>query len=106
MKESVHALEIDERTEVGEVLDRADNFVAGLDGLKERLALLGALGFDDFAAGENDILALVVDFDDFEFVNVSDVFGKIFRWNDVHLRTWQEGFDTDVDGKTAFERLP
>ena len=85
MKESVHALEIHERTEVGEVLDRADDLVADLDGLEKCLALLGALGFDDFAAGEDDVLALVVDLDDFELVNVSNVFGEIFRWNDVHL---------------------
>ena len=103
VEESVHALEIDERTEVGDVLDRADDLVADLDGLEECLALLGALGFDDFAAGENDVLALVVDLDDFELVDVSDVFGEIFRWNDVHLRTGKEGFHADVDGETAFD---
>jgi hypothetical protein len=71
--------------------------------LEELLAEFGALGFDDFAAGKHDVLALVVDLDDFEFVNVADVFVEILRRDDVHLRAGKEGFDADVDGEAAFD---
>ena len=50
VEKTVHALEVDEGTEVGEVLDRTGDLVADLDRLKECLTKLGALGFDDFAA--------------------------------------------------------
>lgn len=85
VEKSVHALEIDEGTEVGDVLDRAGDLVADFDTGEEGLAELGALGFDDFAAGNDDVFTVVVDFNDFEFVNVADVFVEVLRWDDVHL---------------------
>ena len=103
VEQAIHAGEIDEGAEIGEVLDRTDHLVADLDGLQERLALLGALGFDDFAAGKDDVFALVVDLDDLEFVDVSNEFGKILGWDDVHLGAGEESLDTDVDGETAFD---
>ena len=65
--------------------------------------LLGTLGFDDLAAGNNDVFALVVDLDDFELVNITDVLVEVFRRDDVDLRTGKECFDTDIDGKAAFD---
>jgi hypothetical protein len=85
VEQSVHTGEIDEGTEVGEVLDGADHFVANFDRLEKRLALLGALGLDDLAAGKDDVLALVVDLDDLELENISDIFGEILRWDDIDL---------------------
>ena len=103
VEQTVHALEIDERAEVGDVLDRAGDLVADLDGLEETLAEFGALGFDDFAAGKDDVLALVVDLDDLEFVDVADVFVEVLGRDDIDLRAGQEGFDADVDGEAAFD---
>ena len=103
MEQAVHTSEIDEGTEIGEILDRTDDLVADLDGLKERLALLGALGFDDFAAGKDDIFALVVDLDDLEFVDVSNEFGKILGWDDIHLGAGEESLDPNIDGESAFD---
>ena len=85
VKKSVHALEVDERTEVGEVLDLSGDLVAHGNGLEELLAALGALGLDDFTTGKNDVLAVVVDLNDFEFVDVAHVFGEILGRNDVDL---------------------
>ncbi len=74
-----------------------------VDGLEERLALLGALGLDDLAAAEDDVLAVVVDLDDLELVDVADVFVEIFRRDDVDLRAGKEGLDADVDHEAAFD---
>jgi len=60
-------------------------------------------GFDDFAAAEDDVLAVVVDLDDLEFVDLADVFVEILRRDDVDLRAGQEGFDADVDHEAAFD---
>ena len=52
----------------------AVDLVADLDAAQKLLALFGALLLDDFAAGEDDVLALVVDLDDLEIVGVADKF--------------------------------
>jgi hypothetical protein len=103
VEQTVHAVEIDERTEVGDVLDDADDLVAGGDAVEELLALLGALGLDDFAAGEHDVFALVVDLDDLELEHLADVLVEILRRDDVDLAAGQEGFDADVDHEAAFD---
>ena len=103
VEQAVHAAEVDEDAEVGDVLDHALDDVADLDGLEELLALLGALGLDDLTAGEDDVLPLVVDFDDFEFVDLAEVFVEIFRRDDVDLGAGEESFDADVDHEAAFD---
>ena len=103
VEKAVHALKVDEGTEVGEVLDRTGDLVADLDGLEELLTKLGALGFDDFAAGKDDVLALVVDLDDFELVDIADVLVEVLRRDDVDLRARKECLDSDIDGEAAFD---
>ena len=64
--------EVDERAEIGDVLDRALADVAGHH-LGEQLgAFVVAFLLDQFAAGEDDVLAFLVDLDDLEFVGVAD----------------------------------
>ncbi len=101
MQQAVHAVQVDERAEVREVLDGALHPVARLDRLEEDLALFGALGLDHFAAGEDDVLALVVHLDDFEFVDVAHVFVQILGRNDVHLGAGQKGLHAHVDHQAA-----
>ena len=85
MQEAVDAVEVHKRTEVGDVFDRADDFVADVDPAEEGLAFIRAFLLDDFAAAENDVFAILVDFDDFEIVGVVDELLKIFRRDDVDL---------------------
>ena len=79
------------------------NGAADLDAIEEFLALLGAFLLDELAAGEDDVLAVVVDLDDLEVVGVAHELLEIFRGNDVDLGSGKEGFDADIDGKTAFD---
>ena len=72
VQQAVHTVEVDERAEIGDVLDGALADVAR-DHLGEQLwRALGAFLFDEFAAGQHDVLPLLVDFDDFELVGVAD----------------------------------
>ncbi len=45
----------------------------GVISREELLALLGAFLLDEFAAGQDDVLPLLVDLDDLEIVGVADV---------------------------------
>ena len=103
VEQAVHAAEVDEGAEVGDIFNGAGDFVAGFDGFEEALALFGAFRFDDFAAGEDDVFAIVVDLDDLEFVNIADVSVEFLWWDDVDLGAGQECFDADVDGQAAFD---
>ena len=85
MKEPIHALKIDERTKVGDVLNLSLNLVTNGNSLKELLAKLSTLSLDHFPAGDDKILAIVVNFDDFEFVDVAHVFLQVAGRNDVDL---------------------
>ncbi len=103
MEETVDAIEVDERTEVREVLDLPLDLVADLHGSQELLAFVRAFLFDDFAAAEDHIFAVFVDFDDFEIVGVVDELGEVFRWDDVDLRGGKECFHADIDDQAAFD---
>ena len=58
---------------------------------------------DQFAAGEDDVLALLVDLDDLEIVGVADELGEVLGRDDVDLRGGQERLDADVDQQAAFD---
>ncbi len=103
VEEAVHAVEVDEGAEIGEVLDRAADDIARLGGTEEVRALLRALLLDQFPAGKDDVFAVVVDLDDLEIVGVGDELIEILGRDDVDLGAGKEGFDADVDGETAFD---
>ena len=103
VEQAIHAIEIDECTEVSQVLDAARDHVADLHAFEELLALLAPLLLDQFAPAENDVLPVVVDLDNLEIVGVADELLQIFRRNDVDLRSRQERFDADVHHQAAFD---
>ncbi len=70
---------------------------------RKRWRLLGAFLLDEFAAAQDDVLAVVVDLDDLEVVGVADELLEILRGNDIDLRAGQECLDADVDGEAAFD---
>src|SRR5687768_11940311 len=90
MEQSVHAIEVDERTEVGEVLDRALDAVADASAVEELGTLLCALLFDELTTAENHVLPVVVDLDDLKVVGVADEVIQFLRRNDVDLRAGAE----------------
>ena len=103
MQEAVDAVEVDECTEVGDVFDRADDFIADGDSAEESLAFLRAFLLDDFAAAENHIFAVFVDFDDLEIVGISNELLEVLWRHDVDLGCGEESLHTHVDGEAAFD---
>ncbi len=103
VEQTIHAIEVDECAEVCDVFDGAVDAVADVHAVQELLALFAALLLDHFAAGENNVLPVVVDFDDLEIVSVADELLQILWRNDIDLRRGQKCFDADVDHQSAFD---
>ncbi len=102
-KQAVDAVEVDERAEVGEVLHRAGHGRAGHHGFEERLTLLAAFALNEFATAEDDVAAVVVDFDNAEIVGVAEEHAEVLRLDDVDLRAGAERLDADIDHEAAFD---
>src|SRR5207248_400828 len=54
------------------------------------------------AAAENDVFAVVVEFNDLEIVGVANELLQILWWNDVDLRCRQKRLNTDVHHQPTF----
>ena len=93
----------DERTEIGDVLDRALDRAALFDAAEQLRAFLGAFGFNELTAGENDVLALFVQLDDFALEGLAFVNAEIFRRDDINLRAGQKCLDAHVEHETTLD---
>ena len=104
VQQAVHAVEVDERTEIGDVLDRCPcGCWPGWIVSRSSRRLLRALLLDEFAAGENDVLPVEVDLEDLEVVGLADVLVEILRGLDVDVRSRQERVDADADDQAALD---
>jgi hypothetical protein len=103
VEQAVNAIEVNERAEVGDILDGALADVARGHFRQELAPLVVALLLDQFAAGENNVLALLVDLDDFKFVGVADELGQVLGRNHVDLRGGQKSLHADVDQQTTLD---
>src|SRR4029077_7098948 len=92
VEQSIHAAEVDERAEVGEILHGAGDGVADLHALEELLAFLAPFLLDELAPAEDDVAAIVVNFDDLEIVGVADELLEVAWRDDVDLRGGEESF--------------
>jgi len=88
-RQAVNAVQLDERAEISDVLDRALADVARHHLGEQFGAFFVALLLDQFAAREHDVLPLLIDFDDLEFVGVVDELREIPRRDDINLRRGQ-----------------
>ncbi|MGC4033199.1 MAG: hypothetical protein QM754_15985 [Tepidisphaeraceae bacterium] len=105
VQQAVDATEVDERAEVGDVLDGAlddgtdDDLVEGL--LLEFFTLL----FDQLATADNDVAAFVVDLEDDGFDLAADPVADFARTADVDLAGREEDGNADVDKEAALDLL-
>ena len=103
MQQAVHAVEVDECAEVGDVFHGARYAVAHIHAFHEFLALFTALLLDHLAPTEHDVFTIVIELNDFEIVGVANELLQIFRRNDVDLRRRQKRFDADVHHEAALD---
>ncbi len=103
VEQAVDAAQIDERTVVGDVLDRAVDDGADLDLLERLAAPLAPLLLQEDPAGQHDVAATLVELDDLELGAGSDEPVQVLDGPQVDLRAGQERLDADVDGQAALD---
>ena len=105
VQQAVDAAQIDERAEVGDVLDGALADFADRQAV-ERLALqLFALLLDHLAAGDDDVAPLLVDLENDRVDGAADPVGNFAGPADVHLAGGQEHRHADVHQQSALDLL-
>ena len=96
--EAIHAAEVDEHTVAGDVLDHAFQHLTLLE-VADNLGLLSLdLVLDESLVADNDVLVLMVDFDDLELHLLVDIHIVVADGFDVDLRTGKEGLDVVEHG--------
>src|ERR1700722_9966568 len=99
-----HAVEVDERTVVGDVLDHAVDDLALFEVLHQFLALLGAGLFEHRAARHHDVAAAAIHFQDLERLRIAHQRCDVADRADIDLRARQEGDRAvEVDGEAALD---
>src|SRR6185437_8718226 len=104
VQQAVDAAQVDERTVVGEVLDRAAHDCAFLQILHQRAALGGELLLNDRAARDHDVIALLIELDDLEFEGLAFEIGGVAHRAHIHERSRQKRPDVlDLDGEASLD---
>ena len=98
MEEAVDAAEIDERTVLGDVLDRAGDDLVLLKVLEGGFLETVALLLEKHTTREHDVAALLVELDDLELEGLTEEAVEVADRPEIDLRPWQERFDASADG--------
>ena len=94
MQEAVHTTEVDEYTEISDVLyDTLENLTRLHRG-EDVLALCHQVLLNEGLVRHNDILVRGVELDDLELHALLEVRVEVPHRADIDLRTWKEGFHT------------
>ena len=102
MQQAIDATQIDECAVIREVLNDTFNLLTFLQGFQQRFALCGVLGFEDAATGNDNVVALLVQLDNFEFELFAFQVRGITNRTDIDQGTWQERTDAvNVDCEAA-----
>ena len=90
VQKPVEAVEVDERAEVGDVLDAALLDLALLERGEELGLALGERALDELAARDDEVAALVGDLDDLELERLADVRLEVLDRRDLDLAAGEE----------------
>ena len=103
VQQTVDAAKVDERTEVGDVLDDTLADLANFQFGHQFLLCVRTFLFDQRTTTDDDVTTLFVDLENFALHDAADVFADVARTADVDLRGRQEDRHADVDQKSAFD---
>ena len=96
MDKSVHTSQVDEYAVGGDVLDSTFEYLAFFQFGYDFLFLFFDVGFDESLVGYNDVLEVVVDFDDLEFHRLFHELVVVAYRFYIYLRARKERFYTDA----------
>jgi hypothetical protein len=105
VKQAVDTAQVDERAEIGDVLDGALDDRADLERFHGLLLELLALLLDHLAAGDDDVATLLVDLEDHRVDVAADPIADLAGAADVDLAGREEDGHADVDQQAALDLL-
>src|SRR5207249_1150678 len=105
VEQPVYAAEVHEGAVLGDVLHRAHEDLAFLEGPQRVALLLGVLLLEDGLAREHDVAALLVDLDDPHAQLLALEAVQVAHGAQVDLRAGEERAHADVDGEAALDAL-
>ena len=106
MKETVDAAKVDERAEIGDVLDRAGTNLTDFEFAKDRRLLLATFLLDQIAAAHDDVAALRVDLENNALNRSVDKLADVGGTANIDLtRRKEDGNAVDVDEQPALDLL-
>ena len=94
VQQAVNAAQINECTVVSEVLNDTFNFHAFLQVFQQLIALCAVFGFDNGTTRNNNVVALLIQLDYFEFKLFAFQVQSVTHRTNVYQRTWQERTNT------------
>jgi hypothetical protein len=97
VQQAVDAAKIDERAELGDILDDTFANLARLDLAQELVLQLGAHVFEQLAARHHDVTPDVVDLENLALDGRADVVADVGQPANIDLRRVQKDVDADVD---------
>jgi len=103
VQQAIDPAQVHEDAVLGDVLDRADQYLALVDGGQGRGALGLALFFQQHPPGQHDVAAFAVVFENFEIEGLADHFIQVADGPQVRLGAGQKRQDPDVDGEAALD---
>ncbi len=103
VQQTIDTAQVDERTEVGDVLDDTFAELANFQFRQQMFAIFFALLFDQRTTADDDIATGFVDLEHFALNDAADKVGDVVRPADIHLAGWQEDGHADVDQQTTFD---
>src|SRR4051794_18877776 len=106
VQQTVDATEIDERAEVGDVLDDALSRLIDLELLHQLLALAGPLVLEDDTTRDDDVAAALVQLDDLELELLAEELVDVRHATERDLRAREERVDAhEVDDHATLDLL-
>ena len=106
VEQAVDATEVDERTEVGDVLDDALPHLILLELLHQLLALASPLVLEDHSTRDDDVAAALVELDDLELELLAEQLVDVRNAAERDLRAGEERVDAhEVDDHAALDLL-
>jgi hypothetical protein len=103
--ETVYAAKVNECTEVDDGGNNTWAYLTLLEGLEEGGANLGLGLLKPCAAGQNNVVAVLVELDDLGLDLLANVWHEVADTTHLHEGCWEEAAKTDVEDKTTLDNL-
>src|SRR5690606_33363237 len=105
VQQAVDTAKVNKRAEISDVLDHAVANLAFFDFAEQGVLEAFAVALLQFASTDHDVLAGLVNLDDFALELVTDELVDVAGTTDADLAGWQEGRHADVDQQAALDLL-